>query len=75
MALYVKNVVVERLVRDLMAVTGESIVEAVATSCRERLARLDGTADTAARVQALHDLQARVANGTPVVDVATDARP
>ena len=40
MPLNIKDPATDRLVRELAAVTGESITDAVATAVRERLARL-----------------------------------
>lgn len=56
MSLNLKNEETERLVRELMARTGENITGAITESVRERLRRLD-TADAAATEERLHALE------------------
>ncbi|HEX9642996.1 MAG TPA: type II toxin-antitoxin system VapB family antitoxin [Acidimicrobiia bacterium] len=67
MALSVKNEEADRLARELSALTGESITEAVVVALRERLQRMRASPSTADR---LHRLVADLAD-YPV----RDARP
>ena len=56
MSLNLKNSETERLVRELVTRTGESVTGAITTSVRERLDRLDA-ADVQAAERRLHRLE------------------
>ncbi len=67
MALNIKDPVADRLVRELAAVTGESITTAVAVAVRERLERVRGPESAEARFQAALRIANEVA-ALPVLD-------
>lgn len=56
MSVNVKNAETERLVRELVARTGETVTGAITESVRQRLARLDDT-DSDAMAERLHALE------------------
>ncbi len=70
MALNIKDEVVDRLVRELAAETGESITTAVSVATRERLERLRGAVPRERRTQEMLRLARRCA-ALPVLDHRT----
>lgn len=74
MSVNIKNAEAERLVRELTAVTGEGVTEAVTAAVRERLERIAHQAQTtseqrAARLRAIaHDAAARWADALRAAD-------
>jgi antitoxin VapB len=66
-ALNIKDEHTDRIVRELAAVTGESITVAVETAARERLQRLHGVGSREQRLQAMREIACRSA-ARPVLD-------
>lgn len=64
MSVNIKNDETERLVRELVASTGESVTGAVTVAVRERLARLQSADESGARERArrLHQISADAAS-------------
>ena len=56
MSMNIKNAETHRLARELAALTGESVTEAVTRALRERLERIRGTRDGALEGEALVQL-------------------
>jgi antitoxin VapB len=71
MALSIKNPEADRLARELAAVTGESLSDAVLTALRERLARQAGHRRAPALRDEIARIQDRIAH-LPVLDHRTD---
>lgn len=67
MALNIKDERADRLVRELAAVTGESLTTAITVSVTERLERVRGAVPREQRAQALARIAERSA-GRPVLD-------
>lgn len=67
MALSIKHPEADRLARELAAVTGESLTEAVVVALRERLARQRRRRGSTERLQKLEALQASL-RALPVLD-------
>ena len=67
MALNIKDPTTDRLVRELVAATGESITTAVTIAVRERLDRVRGMAPAEIRKQAILRIADEVA-AMPVLD-------
>ena len=61
MALNIKDETADRLVRELVAATGESITTAVTVAVTERLERLQGAVPRNQRLDAIHRISARSA--------------
>lgn len=70
MALSIKNPETERLARELARATGESLTEAVTKAVRDRLVRMTGRRDPDRMMEAIREIQERVAK-LPVLDDRT----
>lgn len=72
MSLYIRNAEADRLARELVERTGETLTEAVVVALRERLDRTPEKADDLeARLARIRAIQDRVA-ATPVLHEGTD---
>ncbi|KSB91558.1 hypothetical protein AS593_18010 [Caulobacter vibrioides] len=72
MSLYIRNAEADRLARELVERTGETLTEAVVVALRERLDRTPGRADDLeARLARIRAIQDRVAE-TPVLREGSD---
>lgn len=71
MALSIKNPEADRLARELAAITGESLSEAVIEALRERLARTAGRRRASSLRNDIKRIQDRIAR-LPVLDRRTD---
>lgn len=71
MALSIKNPEADRLARELTAVTGESLTDAVLMALRERLARLAGRRRAVGLRDEIARMQDRIAR-LPVLDRRSD---
>jgi antitoxin VapB len=71
MALNIKDPTTDRLVRELAAMTGESITTAVTIAVRERLERIGRMAPPEVRLQRIRAIAKRAA-ARPVIDHRTD---
>jgi len=71
MALSIKNPEADRLARELAAITGESLSDAVIEALRERLARTAGRRRASSLRNDIKRIQDRIAR-LPVLDRRTD---
>lgn len=72
MSLYIRNAEADRLARELIERTGETLTEAVVVALRERLDRTPGKADDLeARLARIRAIQDRVATA-PVLREGSD---
>jgi antitoxin VapB len=71
MALSIKHPEADRLARELAAITGESLSDAVLTALRERLARTVGRHRSATLREEIARIQDRIAR-LPVLDGRSD---
>ncbi|PXA88188.1 antitoxin [Caulobacter sp. D4A] len=72
MSLYIRNAEADRLARELIERTGETLTEAVVVALRERLDRTPGKADDLeARMARIRAIQDRVAEA-PVLREGSD---
>lgn len=73
MALSIKNPEADRLARELAAITGESLSDAVIAALRERLARTAGRRHASSLRNDIKRIQDRIAQ-LPVLDRGTDEK-
>jgi len=71
MAISIKNPEADRLARELAAITGESLSDAVIAALRERLARMVGRRRASSLRDDIKRIQERIAR-LPVLDRRTD---